>query len=76
MLPVNANGDLVGTGDVIRQSEQVLDNVAAALRAAGAGFVDVVKVGVFLRDMADREAINTVRARWSRSVRSLIKTLW
>jgi reactive intermediate/imine deaminase len=64
MLPVGANGELVGTGDVIRQSEQVLDNVAAVLKATGAGFNDVVKVGVYLRDMADREAINTVRRRY------------
>jgi len=64
MLPVDADGELVGTGDVIRQSEQVLDNVAAALTAAGASFDDVVKVGVYLRDMADREAINTVRRRY------------
>ena len=64
MLPVEANGELVGTGDVIRQSEQVLDNVAAVLTATGASFSDVVKVGVYLRDMADREAINTVRRRY------------
>jgi 2-iminobutanoate/2-iminopropanoate deaminase len=64
MLPVEANGELVGTGDVIRQSEQVLDNVAAVLKATGAGFSDVVKVSVYLRDMADREAINTVRRRY------------
>jgi reactive intermediate/imine deaminase len=64
MLPVEANGELVGTGNVIRQSEQVLDNVAAVLKATGAGFNDVVKVGVYLRDMADREAINTVRRRY------------
>lgn len=64
MLPVNADGDLVGPGDVIRQSEQVLGNVAAVLRAAGAGFGDVVKVGVFLTNMADREAVNTVRRRF------------
>jgi 2-iminobutanoate/2-iminopropanoate deaminase len=64
MLPVEANGELVGIGDVIRQSEQVLDNVAAVLTATGASFNDVVKVGVYLRDMADREAINTVRRRY------------
>ena len=64
MLPVEANGELVGTGNVIRQSEQVLDNVAAVLTATGASFNDVVKVGVYLRDMADREAINTVRRRY------------
>ena len=64
MLPVNADGELVGTGDVIRQSEQVLDNVGAVLQATGATFGDVVRVGVFLRDMADRELINTVRRRY------------
>ena len=64
MLPVNADGELVGTGDVIRQSEQVLDNVGAALRATGATFGDVVRVGVYVRDMADRELINTVRRRY------------
>ena len=61
MLPVNADGELVGTGDVIRQSEQVLDNVGAPL---GATFGDVVRVAVYVRDMADRELINTVRRRY------------
>lgn len=61
MLPVDAGGELVGAGDVIRQTEQVLDNVAAVLRASDATFDDVVRVGVYVRDMADRELINTVR---------------
>jgi reactive intermediate/imine deaminase len=64
MLPVNADGELVGTGDVIRQSEQVLDNVGAVLQATGATFGDVVRVGVYVRDMADRELISTVRRRY------------
>lgn len=64
MLPVDANGDLVGPGDVVRQSEQVLDNVGAVLRATGATFGDVVRVGVYVRDVADRELINTVRRRY------------
>ena len=64
MLPVNADSELVGTGDVIRQSEQVLDNVGAVLQATGATFSDVVRVGVYVREMADRELINTVRRRY------------
>jgi reactive intermediate/imine deaminase len=64
MLPVDADGELVGAGDVITQTEQVLDNVAAVLRASGATFGDVVRVGVYVRDMADRELINTVRRRY------------
>jgi reactive intermediate/imine deaminase len=64
MLPFDADGELVGTGDVIRQSEQVLDNLGAVLRSTGATFDDVVRVGVYVRDMADRELINTVRRRY------------
>jgi len=64
MLPVNAAGELVGGADVIRQSEQVLDNVGAVLHSAGASFDDVVRVGVYVRDMADRETINTMRRRY------------
>jgi 2-iminobutanoate/2-iminopropanoate deaminase len=64
MLPMDAAGELVGVGDVIRQSEQVLDNVGAVLTAADASFDDVVRVGVYVRHMADRELINTVRRRY------------
>ena len=64
MLPFDANGDLVGAGDVARQTEQVLDNVGDVLRAAGATFDDVVRVGVYLLNMADRPAVNTVRRRY------------
>ncbi len=64
MLPVDPAGELVGGGDVIRQTEQVLGNVAAVLDATGASFADVVRVGVYLRNIADREAVNTVRRRY------------
>ncbi len=64
MLPVGSKGELVGAGNVVRQSEQVLDNVSAVLRASGATFDDVVRVGVYVRAMADRELINTVRRRY------------
>jgi 2-iminobutanoate/2-iminopropanoate deaminase len=64
MLPVDAGGELVGVGDVITQSEQVLDNVGAVLKATGATFDDIVRVGLYVRDMADLELINTVRRRY------------
>jgi len=63
-LSLDVNGDLVGVGDVVRQTEQVLDNVGEVLRAAGATFDDVVRVGVYLLNMADRPAVNTVRRRY------------
>jgi 2-iminobutanoate/2-iminopropanoate deaminase len=59
-VPVDGDGRLV-PGDVVAQTRQVFANVAAVLAAAGAGFGDVVKVTVFLVDVDDREAVNTVR---------------
>ena len=53
----------VVAGDVAAQSEQVLKNLTAVLSAAGAGWSDVVKTTVFLRDMADFAAMNAVYSR-------------
>jgi reactive intermediate/imine deaminase len=60
-VPVDGEGRLVGGDDVVAQARQVLANVGAVLAAAGAGFADVVKVTVYLTDIADRVAINPVR---------------
>lgn len=59
-VPVDGEGALV-PGDVVAQARQVFTNVGAILVAAGATFADVVKVTVFLTDVDDRAAVNTVR---------------
>jgi 2-iminobutanoate/2-iminopropanoate deaminase len=59
-VPVDGDGKLV-PGDVVAQTRQVFTNIGAVLEAAGAGFGDVVKVTVFLIDIDDRQAVNTVR---------------
>ena len=64
MLALDRDGRLVGGDDVAAQAERVLENIGAALRAEGAGFEQVVKVNVFVRRIADRAAINTVRRRF------------
>ena len=58
------DGSVVGAGDIEAQAVQVLENVGANLRAAGADFKDVMKVTVYVRHMADRAAIAAVRARF------------
>ncbi len=57
-----ARGQLV-EGDVGAQTEQVLRNLAAVLRGAGATLADVVKTTVYLADMADFGTMNEVYAR-------------
>ncbi len=58
-----ATGRLIDA-DVTRQTEQILKNIEAVLQAAGFSLRDVVKVGVFLTDMRDFQAMNAVYARW------------
>jgi 2-iminobutanoate/2-iminopropanoate deaminase len=59
-VPVDGSGALV-PGDIVEQTRQVFANIGAVLEATGAGFGDVVKVTVFLVDVDDRAAVNTVR---------------
>lgn len=56
------SGLIVGA-DVASQTEQVLTNLAAVLRAAGSDLSLVLKTNVFLRDMADFAEMNAVYAR-------------
>ena len=46
--------------DVIEQTEQAIRNVEAILEAAGCTLMDVVKVTLYLTDMADYPRVNTV----------------
>jgi enamine deaminase RidA (YjgF/YER057c/UK114 family) len=49
---------------VVEQFDLALANLDACLRAAGAGPQHVVKVTVFLTDIADRPLINPARQRY------------
>ena len=55
----DATGTLVA-GGTAEQTRQVLANLEACLGAAGCTFDDVVKVNVFLVDLADFEEFNEV----------------
>lgn len=47
-LPIDDGGSLVGVGDLAAQTERTFRNVATALAAGGAGFADVVRIGVYV----------------------------
>ena len=61
IAPFDSTGEVVGEGDVVAQTRQVLQNLLDALRTVGADMGDVLKVTVFLIDIKDRGAINPVR---------------
>ena len=46
------------------QTRQTLDNIRAVLEAAGLSFKDIIKVTVMLKNTADYEQMNAVRAEY------------
>jgi 2-iminobutanoate/2-iminopropanoate deaminase len=50
---INPQGELVGEGDFDAQLRQVMTNIEAVLRAAGSGLDKIVKVTIYLTDMAN-----------------------
>lgn len=59
-VPLDAQGRLAGT-DPQAQVRQVFENLVVALAAAGAGIEHVVKLTVYLTDLADLAAFRQVR---------------
>ncbi len=54
IVPVDERRELVGGDDVVAQARQVFANMRDVLAAGGCTFADVVKVTVYLTDVADR----------------------
>jgi len=64
-IPLNpSTGEIVGTGDVAKQTEQVIANLTAILQAAGATLEQVVKTTIYLKNMNDFAAVNVVYAKY------------
>jgi 2-iminobutanoate/2-iminopropanoate deaminase len=59
--PHAPDGTIVGH-DVAAQTRQKIANLRACLQAGGADLGDVVRVGVYLQDLADRAAFNEAYA--------------
>ena len=51
-IAFDANGELVGAGDIAAQTRQVMENIRLALEAAGATFADVVRVVNYITDVS------------------------
>jgi 2-iminobutanoate/2-iminopropanoate deaminase len=63
-IPIDpVTGEFV-SNDVAEQTELVLKNLEAVLKAGGSGLANVVKTTVFLADMGDFAAMNEVYARY------------
>jgi 2-iminobutanoate/2-iminopropanoate deaminase len=61
VAPLDEKSQLVGGEDPAAQTRQIFLNMKKILDAAGTGFDKVLKVTVYLTDVADRTKINPVR---------------
>jgi 2-iminobutanoate/2-iminopropanoate deaminase len=63
-IPLDPKTMNIVEGDVVAQTEQVMKNLQAVLEAAGLGFDNVVRCGIFVTDLADFTKVNEVYGRY------------
>jgi reactive intermediate/imine deaminase len=61
---IDEQGIIVGAGDFDAQAEQTFRNLSRVLEAGGSSLERIVKVTIFLTDMANFEKIVELRRRW------------
>ena len=61
-IPLVPETGKIVEGGIEAQAEQVLNNLASVLEAAGMDFSNVVKTTVFLTDLADFATVNAIYA--------------
>ena len=69
-----ADGTIAGIGDIEVQTQQVCENIKAAVEQAGGTMDDICRVDVYVRNMEHFEQIHKVRREISR--RRLPLRLW
>lgn len=60
---IGADGQ-IGVGDFDKQAEQAFQNLDRVLRAGGSSLANVVKVTIFLTDMANFDRVVELRRKW------------
>ena len=68
-LPIAPDGSKLNEAPFEQQAQQVLDNVAHALKAAGSSVACLTQVRVYVTDIESWPAFNTLYAAWAGSAR-------
>lgn len=63
-IALSSNKDAPIPGDLKGQTEQVMKNIEAVLKAGGCGFQNIVKTTIFLTDMNDFATVNEIYGRF------------
>ena len=63
-VALDAQGRVVGAGDLAAQTRQVFANLDVALKAAGAAFANVVKTNYYMRDASQVAVVREIRSKF------------
>ena len=61
---LDLEGNIVGDGDFGTQAVQAFENLQAVLTAAGSGMDKLIKVNIYVTDMANFESVVAIRERY------------
>ena len=61
---LDLEGNIVGLGDFDAQAVQAFENLRAVLMAAGSGMDKLIKVNIYVTDMANFESVVAIRERY------------
>lgn len=59
-IPLDPNSGLMVGADISEQARQAFANLRAVCEAAGGSFDDIVRVGLYLTDLSEFAAVNSV----------------
>ena len=62
--PIDPSTGALVEGDISVQARRAFDNLRAVCEAAGGSFDDVVRIGLYLTDLGQFAAVNTVMAEY------------
>jgi 2-iminobutanoate/2-iminopropanoate deaminase len=60
----NKDGQLIGAGDIAKQTEQVFTNIKNIVEDAGGTMNDIVKLNYYLKDVAQINQVRAIRDKY------------